>query len=277
MPSRTASALLLACSLLVLVAGPEAASSARDTTASARPAPAPDTADARPVAVVELFTSESCSSCPPADRLLTELVDEARRDGRPLYALSFHVAYWNSLGWEDPFSKESFSQRQRTYAQQLGARMYTPQMIVNGRHAFVGSDERTARRRIREALATAAPTRIDLAVRRAGPQAVTVRLRGTALPQEAVACVAVVERGLSRRVTAGENAGRTLHHDNVVRVFRRTDLAGPAATDTLRLALPEALDAGAASVIAYVQDASMHVQGAVQAAVPPLSASAEGP
>ena len=92
------------------------------------------------MAVIELFTSQGCSSCPSADRNLARIVESAERDGRPVYALSFHVDYWNSLGWRDPFSAEEFTQRQREYARKFQARsVYTPQMVVNGQVHFVGS------------------------------------------------------------------------------------------------------------------------------------------
>src|SRR5215471_1797760 len=99
-------------------------------------------------AVVELFTSEGCSSCPPADAVLRDL------SGADLYPLSFHVDYWNELGWVDPFSAVWATERQRTYARALGERgVYTPEMIVNGRDAFVGSDRAHAARSIDKALA----------------------------------------------------------------------------------------------------------------------------
>jgi len=93
----------------------------------------------RPV-VVELFTSEGCSSCPPADDYLTELSSE-RHDVLPL---AFHVTYWNDLGWKDPFSLDAATQRQASYAARFGAAAYTPEMVVDGKTGLVGSDRRTA-------------------------------------------------------------------------------------------------------------------------------------
>ena len=93
----------------------------------------------QPVAVIELFTSQGCSSCPSADQLLSQTINEAKKDGRKIFALSFHVDYWNRLGWADPFSTNEYSQRQRAYAAQLNDNsVYTPQMIVNGSRQFVG-------------------------------------------------------------------------------------------------------------------------------------------
>jgi len=94
-----------------------------------------------PVAVIELFTSQGCSSCPPADKLLTETVNRAKAGQQSVYALSFHVDYWNRLGWSDPYSDARYSARQRQYARQLNtATIYTPQAVINGRQEFVGSN-----------------------------------------------------------------------------------------------------------------------------------------
>ena len=92
-----------------------------------------------PVAVLELFTSEGCSSCPSADKLLPQL---AKLDSN-IIPLSFHVDYWNRLGWEDPFSSSEYSERQRSYAKQLNLEsVYTPQLVVNGEYELVGSTGR---------------------------------------------------------------------------------------------------------------------------------------
>jgi hypothetical protein len=106
----------------------------------------PATADARPV-VVELFTSQGCSSCPPADALLGEL---ARRGD--VLALGFHISYWDGLGWRDPFSSQSSTDRQRAYARLLGTgQVYTPQMVVDGRREMVGSDRAAVLAALRDA------------------------------------------------------------------------------------------------------------------------------
>src|SRR3954452_5453128 len=90
-------------------------------------------------AVIELFTSEGCSSCPPADELVSRLLSENKQN---IYILSFHVDYWNRLGWKDSFSDPAFSARQKQYANYLSLDgVYTPQIVVNGEHQFVGSDE----------------------------------------------------------------------------------------------------------------------------------------
>ena len=95
-----------------------------------------------PFVVVELFSSEGCSSCPSADLLVSKLTAWARQNNEPVYPLIFHVDYWNNLGWRDVFSRPEFTQRQTTYAHIFRDQgVYTPEMIVNGSDAFVGSDQ----------------------------------------------------------------------------------------------------------------------------------------
>jgi hypothetical protein len=188
-------------------------------------------------AVVELFTSEGCSSCPPADRVLADL---ASRPG--VYALEFHVDYWNSLGWRDPWSAAAYSDRQRRYADALGEeQVYTPQMIVNGTNAFVGSN----RARAEAAIAGAAPARVPLTIARTGQG---LRYEAAAAPAGARLCVAVVDAPRTTKVPRGENAGRTLTHARIVRGF--TDLVLSRAGS---LPLPAAVPPGGA-VVAFVQE-----------------------
>lgn len=226
--------------------------------------PSPSTvapADSGAVAVVELFTSEGCSSCPPADRLLRSLVETARTQNRPVYALSFHVDYWNRLGWEDPYSKSAFSERQGRYSRALGVDTYTPQIVVNGQQALVGSRASQVRDAIESALAEPASVDVSLGVGTGTDSlAVTYRL-ADAPPEDATLRLAVVERGLSQEVTRGENAGRTLRHANVVRAFE-TVPARPSGS--VEIALPAAVDRTEASIIGYVQAPSLAVLGAAR-------------
>jgi hypothetical protein len=160
--------------------------------------------------VVELFTSEGCSSCPPADALLAELAD---RPG--LLALSFHVDYWDRLGWKDPFSSPAATQRQHRYAEQLGlATVYTPQIVVDGKWQAVGS----SRVEVERVLDSAQRNRDEVPVALAADHG---HAKITLGPGGSGVSASVVLIGFDRlHVTAvarGENAGRTLAHVDVVR------------------------------------------------------------
>jgi hypothetical protein len=198
------------------------------------------------IAVVELFTSEGCSSCPPADALL------ARLTSRPgVFALSFHVDYWDDLGWPDRFASAENTARQHAYARSLGAQgLYTPQLIVAGADAFVGSDSDHADASIARSLASAPSVRLTLHVHTTPAEAL-VDYQADGAPPGAVIDLAVVERSATTDVRAGENAGRTLRHANVVRSFASSALASPSGTIALRL--PPALRRDGADVIGYVQ------------------------
>jgi hypothetical protein len=161
--------------------------------------------------VVELFTSQGCSSCPPAEALLSELV----RSRADVLALSFHVTYWNDLGWRDPFSLAEATARQRRYARLLPAEVYTPQMVIDGTRDVVGSDRAGVLAAITAAAASrrAAP---DLGITRQDGQAVIAVGAG-----EGAADLVLVgyDREHRTAVGRGENAGRTLTESNIVRSF----------------------------------------------------------
>jgi len=221
------------------------------------------------VAVVELFTSEGCSSCPPADDVLAEL---ARTSDRPVYALAFHVDYWDDLGWPDRFASHENTMRQRAYARAFGTSgVYTPQMIVGGTEQFTGSDRNRATAAVARALSH--PAQVQLAIRphASGPDAVTIDFEAPGAPSGAVLNVAVVERSVSTSVRAGENAGKTLHHANVVRVLLAAPFRAPSGSVALQL--PPSLPRDGAELIAYVQQPSndhggMPILGATAAPLP---------
>ena len=185
-------------------------------------APEPGNIAGQGPVVVELFTSQGCSSCPPADRLLSRLKRDSRLAGAVI-PLAFHVDYWNHQGWSDPFSSSLWSQRQEGYAHAFRSnRVYTPQLVVNGRTECVGSSEIEVMRRIHEALAAAPAGVVSLA----GPGTagggearltVTARLLRPVPGPSVDVWVALTESGLTTAVGAGENATATLHDDQVVR------------------------------------------------------------
>lgn len=193
----------------------------------------PSTAAPDRPTVVELFTSQGCSSCPPADAILARL---GARD--TIIPLAWHVDYWDRLGWPDPFAAPAHTARQRTYARVLGGGLYTPELVIDGRAHVVGSRARDVER----ALDAAAERALDAAAER--PRAAkitahftrdgrtyTLRPTVTGASPGAVVLAALTESGLSTDVQRGENGGRTLTHAHVVRAFA-TGKAGAPLTLT---------------------------------------------
>jgi hypothetical protein len=195
--------------------------------------------------VVELFTSEGCSSCPPADALLVKLTERQPLDKKHIIALEEHVDYWDQLGWRDPFSSAEWTGRQESYAATFGhGSVYTPQMVVDGRAAFVGSREWEARRVI-EGMAGKAKTEVRVTPAETGKDKTQLKvhvgkLTGMTVDDIAEVLLAITETGLHSTVTRGENAGEDLHHAAVVRTLRKIGVAN--AKD------PETAFEGAASV-----------------------------
>ena len=221
-------------------------------------------------AVVELFTSEGCSSCPAADDVLAGLAADAVKTKRPVITLAFHVDYWNHLGHPDRFSAAPFTARQRAYVAAMSLQSaYAPQMIVNGKAEFVGSDRRRAEREIEAALEAPAAAKVEIksakvvrspddpkrsaAAGDAASPAIEVELSVTGAPRDAKLCVAIVQNELATDVKRGENAGRKLKHERVVRVFDDAQLgASSSAKRTLRL--PADAKAESCRAVAFVQD-----------------------
>ncbi len=180
----------------------------------------------RPV-VVELFTSEGCSSCPAADRTLAQLASEQPVEGAHIVPLELHVDYWDGLGWKDPFASAAYTERQAAYASK---HVYTPQMIVAGGEEFVGSDGKRARAAIARAAAAAESLPLELHVARAKAEGVVdVAVDVPAHAAAADLWLAVSEGGLATDVAHGENAGERLVHAPVVR-YLHDAAALPAST-----------------------------------------------
>jgi len=163
--------------------------------------------------VVELFTSEGCSSCPPADAVLMKLDQQG---GTNLILLGEHVDYWNYLGWTDRFSSSQFSHRQSNYARafHIGG-PYTPQMVIDGRAEFVGNDTERAHQEIAEL--SKQPESAKVALQWEGNTRLHVSVQST---DRGKVLLAITEDGLSTQVGSGENGGTTLHHAAVVRQLR---------------------------------------------------------
>lgn len=217
------------------------------------------------VAIVELFTSEGCNSCPPADRLLAKLVTDQARSKAPVYCLTFHVDYWDDLGWPDRFADPRFTQRQRDYAQTLKLRsLYTPQMIVNGQTEFVGSHAKTAAESIAAARQIPPQVNIVLTTKRLAADTVQIHYDLSRHSEGAVMHMALVENGLQSKVQRGENAGETLRHSNVVRAWETADLRARTSGDTT-LEIPVDVNLTQSRIIGFVQQpTTLRILGASQ-------------
>jgi hypothetical protein len=233
----------------------------RRLPASAAGAPVPAVAAAPPPVLIELFTSEGCSDCPPADALLQKLDRSSPFAGSTIVVLSEHVDYWNDLGWRDPYSSHQLSERQAAYAARFRLdSVYTPQMVVDGRFQLVGSDESRAISSI-EAASKDQKTRIALSsLRPARPNTLDLHLDVDPLPASAPAnsadvWIAVADDSDVSSVARGENGGRTLYHVAVLRSLSRVGAVGRTAAFSRDVTL--ALDPGGARnlrIVAVVQE-----------------------
>jgi hypothetical protein len=217
---------------------------------SAGPQPAQRTQET-PV-IVELFTSEGCESCPPADVLLQQLAASQPVAAAKIIPLGLHVDYWDQLGWKDRFSSPAYTNRQRTYGARLNTDdIYTPQMIVDGRTQFVGSDAAAARQAVTKAsTAVHGVIRID----RRGND-LTISASDLPNHDRADIVVAVTEDGLQSKVTRGENHGRTLTHTAVVRSLNIVgEASGRAAEARTTLTMDPSWKPDALHVVAFVQE-----------------------
>jgi hypothetical protein len=207
-------------------------------------------------AILELFTSEGCSSCPPADRLLPQL---ASADPN-IIAMSFHVDYWNHLGWTDPFSKTEFSERQREYAERFHLKsIYTPQLIINGEYELVGSSRSTAEADIKKVLNEKSAVRIEIdGVKNEGNKlSISCHLEGEWAKTSLTAVV--VQKHAEMKVKAGENGGRKLSHTNVVRSF----IQKPAMQKmNFEIEIPGDLTNNSSQLILYTQQNDLKITGA---------------
>ena len=229
------------------------------TALPAQAAPCTARSTPRTAALVELYTSEGCSSCPPADRWLSSLKFAARASA-DLVPLALHVGYWDYIGWKDPYAKPAFAERQRTIAAlQHESFVYTPQVLLQGRD-FRGWGSTAFEQVVARINAQPARAAISLAVERLDGSALQVetfaQVPDPARRAAAALYLAVYQNRLSSRVVAGENEGRTLAHDFVVR-----DWVGPIdfaadgqAHDRRRMASPPGAPAGNVGVAAFVQD-----------------------
>lgn len=223
----------------------------------------PDAA-ARVPLIVELFTSQSCSSCPPAEELAARLVREQPLANVEIIVLAEHVDYWDDLGWKDPYSSPDWTHRQTVYSERLSSpgRVYTPQAVIDGRKGVVGSNRGEVVAALQEA-AKRPHSRLPIRVQRDHDAAVVTVGSFAALPPGHVIWAALLQDGIATRVQSGENGGSTLDENGVMRTLTRMD------SRSARLPLPADALAAPYRVVVFAQNAGdRQMLAAAQASVP---------
>jgi hypothetical protein len=219
------------------------------------------------VAVVELFTSEGCSSCPPADALLREINLKQTSAGQLIIGISEHVTYWNDLGWKDPFSSPVFTERQSIYATRLSPEgSYTPQMVLNGREQFVGSDVGALESALRD---DARHDHLGMEILSSAPSSagLDVKFSLTGNLRRPLDIVAVLTDDADRsNVQRGENSGRALQHVSVARLLTRVTTVKGAGEESVHMAFPGGFQLGGGSRHHLILFAQEQHQGAIVAA-----------
>jgi hypothetical protein len=230
--------------------------------------------------IVELFTSEGCSSCPPADALLTKLNESQPIRGAQIIGIEEHVDYWDSLGWKDPYSSNEWTLRQQRYAEAFRTgSVYTPQMVVDGSAEFVGSREGRAEKEVSDAT-RAAKAEVTVSPSKAGTDGTpefTIqvgRLAGTASGDTAEVWLGVTESKLQSSVTRGENAGENLRHTSVLHTLKKIGNVEPGKDQSFigeqRVHLDSAWKRENTRVVVFVQErGSRKILGAASIGVAP--------
>lgn len=203
--------------------------------------------------IVELFSSEGCSSCPPAEDVINKLIKSAQSEGKPIYPLVFHVDYWDYLGWKDVYANSIFTGRQQKYAEFFKLRsIYTPQAIVDGKNELVGSNENKMNVFINEELKKTVSLKSEISALKNGINKITINyVVQNEVPDLAIN-LAFTEKGIVNFVKSGENAGKTLHHENVVRYFETISLKQTSGTKIITL--PAGIESNQLNLVAYLQN-----------------------
>ena len=207
-------------------------------------------ADNKGFAVVELFTSEGCSSCPPADELVAKIEKESK--DKPVYILAYHVDYWNRLGWKDQFSSADYSKRQNEYANYLNLQsVYTPQIVVNGKTEFVGSEEGKLRSVIKSNLQKNSTAQITI-IATINKGEATLKYNAEGADKNIALLVAFLQKNAQSKVQSGENGGRTLSHVQIVRKLQHIQLNGNDGQTTV--VLPHGFDTQDWEIVGFLQN-----------------------
>lgn len=210
-------------------------------------------------AVIELFTSQGCSSCPPADALLGKF---AMTHDAQVLPIAFHVDYWNRLGWKDPFSNASYSQRQRDYASLFHLDgVYTPQAIVNGKRQMVGSDASLLAAAVADAKATAPTASINIASIEQQVDSVHIQYNITGAYSDAILQAVLVQEQVETQIKAGENKGLSLTNYHIARDLKEVPAT---ATGQLYLQIPSTATNAVFKIVLLVQQADGKIVGMAQ-------------
>lgn len=217
-----------------------------------------------PIVVLELFTSQGCSSCPPADALLDKVKREYRDE---VFALSYHVDYWNYIGWEDPFSKPEFARKQKDYNIQFrNGSNYTPQVVINGREHFVGSNASLLYRKINAYLAKKVANKIGLSSIATDGEGISFEYEIEGDLQNKMLRVLLVLDQRKTEVRRGENRNRNLTNSNIVVAEKKIALTGPRGKQALLL--PELVKPNEKKyLIVLVQDSNYSITGAAKRSI----------
>jgi hypothetical protein len=199
------------------------------------------------VAVLELFTSQGCSSCPPADRLLGTYASKEN-----IIALSFHVDYWDRLGWKDPFSAKEYTKRQYNYASALNASVYTPQLVINGEAEMVGSNANKISETITKVLNESPGAQLSIKSVDGENGQVNISFDASGNLTNALLNIALVEKKTTTEIKAGENDGVTLDNFNVVRNFKTINEVNNG-NNTSVIEIPSGADLKNLSVVLFLQ------------------------
>ena len=209
----------------------------------------PETQAAQGFAVVELFTSEGCSSCPPADEAVAEI---AKQNKSNVFILGYHVDYWNYLGWKDAFSSNAYSNRQKQYASVFKLNsIYTPQIVVNGKTEFVGSDKNKLQQTIAKELNNNTAKPFDASAKSVDEKTVVVNVKSSR-PENDIINVALVQLQAQSDVKRGENNGKQLRHINVVRDLKTIDISNKQSS--VNFIFPDGLTKKDFKIIVFSQN-----------------------
>jgi hypothetical protein len=240
--------------LAILLASPATPSAAPE-----RQAEPVQTQAGKGFAVIELFTSQGCSSCPPADALLGKF---AMAHDDQVLPIAFHVDYWNRLGWKDPFSNASYSQRQRAYANQFHLDgVYTPQAIVNGKRQMVGSDASLLAAAVADAKAITPTASINIISIQQQADSIHVQYNIAGAYSDATLQAVLVQEQVETQIKAGENKGLSLTNYHIARDLKEVPAT---ATGQLYLQIPSPATNTVFKIVLLVQQADGKIVGMAQ-------------